>query len=178
MADSSKKRINQIVPGDEIKTPFGSSKVYWIRTPILGNRSLLAFPGGKCKTSGEYCLWTVDDQGVEWWATRDMAQWRYEAENDLGPGFNGVEPVDFCGEERFTATFATEDGWDTVDWVVIEDASPETQLYHLYLEDHASFFVDGFLVSGELPQMNSLIDWEQFAWNSSNPVQPAYMKHD
>lgn len=174
MADGSRKRIDQIVPGDEIKTPFGSSAVDWIRKPILGNRPLMAFPGGKCKTSAEHCLWTKDDHGIEWWATRDIRQWRYETANDLGPGFNGVEPIDLCGEERFIATFATEEGWTTVDWIVVENADTTTQLYHLYLEDHASFFVDGFLVSGELPQVKSLIDWEQFSWDSLDPQFPIY----
>lgn len=177
MWDGSYKRIDEIQPGDLVKTPFGYSEVDWIRLPVLGSRPLLAMNDGKCKTSGEHCLWSKNaETGVQWWATRDIEWWRYEAANNMGPGLNGIEPMayDFSGR----ATFATENGWVDSDWSVVEDAPADTQLYHLYLKDHASYFVDGYLVIGELPRLEASIDWTQFNWDSSLPRLPVYMQYD
>lgn len=166
MANGTQKRIDQIVPGDLVATAFGVSEVDWIRHPLLENRPLLAMEGGRCKTSAEHMLWTP--QG---WATRDMEQFLKEANTNTGPGLNGQVPQDYTNKDH--GTFATIDGWETTHWERV-DASPDTKLYHLYLKDHASYFVDGFLVMGELPRFESQIDWTQFQWNPSNRVKPVY----
>lgn len=177
MADGSLRRIDQIVPGDWIATPFGYSEVDWIRMPLLGERPLIAMDGGKCKTSGEHCIWSKDAvTGKEWWATRDIEWWRYEAENNKGPGLNGIEPLAYnlVGE----GVFATEEGWLNTQWDVVTEAPADTPLYHLYLKDHASYFVDGFLVVGELPRLEMMIDWTKFTWTADNPQLPVYMSYD
>lgn len=179
MADGSRKRIDEVMPGDLVKTPFGFSEVDWIRLPKLADRPLLAMSGGKCKTSGEHNIWSKHPTtGEQWWATRDIERWAYERDYKLGPGLNGREPIDLIALGCERATYATEDGWEDTDWYVVEEATPDTQLYHLYLKDHASYFVDGFLVIGELPRMESLIDWSQFTWNPASPQPPVYMQYD
>lgn len=178
MADGSRKRIDEVVPGDRVKTPFGESEVDWVRLPTLGARKLLALEGGRCKTSGEHCLWAKDPStGREFWATRDMQQWSLEAAENFGPGLNGQQPIDLTGLEGTAVSFAKEDGWEETTWSVVE-ACPSTPLYHLYLKDHASYFVDGFLVIGELPRLESLIDWTQFSWSACEELKPVYMEYD
>lgn len=179
MYDGSYKRIDTILPGDLIKTPFGYSEVDWIRLPMLADRPLLSMSGGKCKTSGEHNIWAKHPvTGEQWWATRDMERWAFERDYELGPGLNGMEPIDLIGLGCTKATYATEDGWKETEWFTVEDASPDTQLYHLYLKDHASYFVDGYLVIGELPRIETAIDWTQFNWNPEKPQQPVYMTYD
>jgi len=179
MWDGSYKRIDEIQPGDLVKTPFGYSEVDWIRLPMLDDRPLLAMEGGKCKTSGEHNIWAKHPiTGEEWWATRDIGRWAFERDYELGPGLNGYEPIDLIELGCSKATYATERGWQETEWYTVEGASPDTQLYHLYLKDHASYFVDGFLVIGELPRLESKIDWKQFSWNPEAPQTPVYMEYD
>lgn len=178
MADGSYRRIDEIVPGDLIKTPFGYSEVDWVRLPILMDRPLLSMPGGRCKTSGEHCIWAKDEQGAQWWATRNMDRWQLESDTFLGPGLNGVRPTDLIALGKTEAIYAKEDGWERTSWYHVEDAPEDTQLYHLYLKDHASYFVDGFLVIGELPRVETLIDWTKFTWSPDAPIAPTYMSYD
>lgn len=179
MADGTQKRIDTIVPGDAVKTPFGSSEVDWIRLPLLADRPLLMMDTGGCKTSGEHCIWSKDPEtGAEYWATRDMERWELEARHRLGPGLNGIEPFDLVAQGRSSAIYATETGWRDTTWTVVENAPDNTQLYHLYLKDHASYFVDGFLVIGELPRDETLIDWTAFTWEVMTPRKPVYMVYD
>ena len=178
MYNGDLKRIDEVVPGDLVKTPFGYSEVDWIRLPVLANRSLLAMDDGKCKTSGEHCLWAKDPVTSEqWWATRDIGRWGFEALHNLGPGLNGKLPIDLGLLVDQKATYATEDGWKETSWTEV-DAPEDTQLYHLYLKDHASYFVDGYLVIGELPRQETLIDWTQFTWDGSNEQTPVYSVYD
>lgn len=178
MYDGALKRIDEIVPGDLVRTPFGYSEVDWIRLPVLANRSLLVMDDGKCKTSSEHCIWAYDpDTGEQWWATRDIARWGFEADCGMGPGLNGKLPIDLMLAEDPKAIYATESGWRETRWTEVE-AAPDTQLYHLYLKDHASYFVDGYLVIGELPRKETLIDWTRFTWEGWKQQEPVYQAYD
>jgi hypothetical protein len=161
MADGSVKPIELIVVGDIVKTAVGSSAVYDLEYPILGTRPMYAMADGLCKTSGEHSMWSRDPETLEqWWATRDMEQWRYEAENGFGPSFSR-EPYDLTHREGDVWEFAAETGWIKSTWERV-DAPEDTQLYHLLLEEGGSYYVDGYLVSSMADSGG--VDWETFQY--------------
>jgi len=163
MSDGTNKRIDEIQIGDIVATAFGRGEVYFVHKPILAERDLLAMDNGKCKTAAEHTIWSRDpNTGNQWWATRDMQQWVYEAENDFGPNFNGHLPSDLTDKEGLVWEFATLTGWETTSWVKIP-ASPDTPLYSLRLTTGGSYFIDGYLVSSHADADQGR-DWEQFMW--------------
>lgn len=162
MADGSLRAIETISVGEWVRTAVGVAQVTELYLPILGERTLYAMADGKCRTSGEHSLWSRDPvTGEQWWATRDMAQWRHEAITGDGPNFNGHEPFDLTHAEGSTWDFATESGWINTTWYAVP-AAPDTQLYHLLLNTGGSYFVDGYLVSSIADTGG--VDWENFNW--------------
>lgn len=162
MSDGVEKPIVDIVVGDVIMGATGPTRVVSIDYPKLGRRKLLSF-NGRCKTSPEHSIWSkCSKTGKEWWSTRDMTQWRLEAETDQGPDFGGVEPYDFSDFEN-KHLYATLDGFEELETTVHEDACPSTQLYHLITEEGGTYFADGVLVSSMATSRNN-IDWTKFQW--------------
>lgn len=163
MADGALRAIESIEVGEWIKTAVGVAQVTELYRPILGERTLYAMADGKCVTSGEHSLWSRNPEtGEQWWATRDIEQWRYEASTGDGPNFNGHEPFDLTHSEGSLWGFATESGWIDTTWHSVP-ASPSTQLYHLLLDTGGSYFVDGYLVSSIADTGG--VDWETFNWS-------------
>lgn len=163
MADGSLRAIETVDVGEWVKTAVGVAQVTELYLPILGERTLYAMADGKCRTSGEHSLWSRDlATGEQWWATRDMEQWRVEAITGEGPNFNGHEPFDLTHAEGSTWGFATESGWIDTTWHSVP-ASPDTQLYHLLLDTGGTYFVDGYLVSSIADTGG--VDWETFSWS-------------
>lgn len=159
MADGSVKAIELVQPGEYIKTAVGVSRVSDIDYPILGDRPMYEFPGGKCRTSGEHSMWSrKPGTDYQWWATRDMDQWEIEALSGDGPNFD-TRPFDLSEMEGQEWEFATEKGWVRTTWSRV-DAEPETQLYHLLLEEGGSYYVDGYLVSS-MADSGGVV-WENF----------------
>lgn len=162
MADGSLRAIETIAVGEWVRTAVGVAQVNELYLPVLGDRTLYAMADGKCLTSGEHSLWSRDPEtGEQWWATRDMVQWRDEAITGDGPNFNGHEPFDLTNAEGSVWTFATETGWIDTTWHSVQ-ASPDTQLYHLLLDEGGCYFVDGYLVSSIADTGG--VDWETFDW--------------
>lgn len=161
MADGSLRRIDEIPVGALVKTAVGTARVTQIDMPVLGRRPLVVMADGKCKTSAEHSFWTRNPAGEQWWATRDIEQWRKEALSGDGPSFGGHEPFDLTGQDGLLWDFATEDGWKTTTWFT-EPADPSTQLYHLLLDQGGSYFVDGYLISSIADTGG--VDWENFSW--------------
>lgn len=162
MADGSLRAIETIDVGEWVRTAVGVAQVTELYLPTLGDRTLYAMEDGKCQTSGEHSLWSRDPaSGEQWWATRDMVQWRDEAITGDGPNFNGHEPFDLTSAEGTSWDFATEEGWINTTWHAVP-ASPDTQLYHLLLDTGGSYFVDGYLVSSIADTGG--VDWETFEW--------------
>lgn len=160
MWDGSLKPIEQVAVGDRVKTAVGVSVVTDIDLPPLGDRPLYAFMDDKCVTSGEHSLWSRDPNTKDqWWSTRDMVQWQLEADTGFGPDFER-KPFDLTDMEGKVWEFATETGWIATQWKRV-DASPETQLYHLLLEEGGSYYVDGYLVSSMADSGG--VDWETFS---------------
>lgn len=159
MADGTTKPIEEIVVGDVVKTAVGVSTVYQIDHPILAERPLYVFADGKCGTSGEHSMWSrqpgTDNQ---WWSTRDMKQWEFEALNGFGPNFD-EKPTDLTAMVGEPWEFATIDGWVKTTWYR-KEASPDTQLYHLLLKEGGSYFVDGYLVSSMADSGG--VDWSTY----------------
>lgn len=163
MADGSLRAIETIEVGERVRTAVGIAAVTELYLPILGERTLYAMADGKCRTSGEHSLWSRDPAtGEQWWATRDMEQWRLEGITGDGPNFNGHEPFDLTHAEGSVWGFATELGWIDTTWHAVP-AAPDTQLYHLLLETGGSYFVDGYLVSSIADTGG--VDWETFSWS-------------
>lgn len=161
MADGSQRPIEDIVPGDRVMTAVGSSIVTGLDHPLLGERPLYAFEDGSCKTSGEHSIWSRDPAtNDEWWATRDMDQWIREAESGDGPDFVR-KPYDLTHDEGNVWEFAHETGWVATTWHRVE-AAPDTQLYHLFLEEGGSYYVDGYLVSSMASEGG--VDWDTFTF--------------
>lgn len=159
MADGSEKPIELIQVGDVVKTAVGTSEVYQIDLPILGQRPMYEFEDGRCKTSGEHSMWSREPGTEhEWWATRDMKQWEFEAENGFGPNFD-PKPFDLSNMENTHWEFATLNGWVNTTWHRVE-TSPDTQLYHLLLIRGGSYYVDGYLVSSMADSGG--VDWETY----------------
>ena len=163
MADGSYKRIDQIAVGEQVRTAVGIATVTQIDLPKLGDRPLVVMADGKCKTSAEHSLWSRNpSNGQQWWATRDIEQWRYEAANGFGPSFAGHEPFDLTDQEGLLWDFATSDGWQKTTWFK-QPAPEDTQLYHLLLDEGGSYFVDDYLVSSIADTGG--VDWESFVWH-------------
>lgn len=160
MWDGTLKPIEHVIVGDRVKTAVGSALVTGLDYPILGDRPLYAFGDGKCVTSGEHSIWSRDPISKEqWWSTRDMQQWLLEAAEGAGPNFD-KRPFDLTEMEGWAWEFATETGFVTTKWHRV-DASPETQLYHLFLEEGGSYYVDGYLVSSMADSGG--VDWETYS---------------
>ncbi len=159
MEDGSHKPIELVGLGERVKTPHGSAEVTFVDLPLLGERKLLAFADGKAQTSAEHSIWGRDpDTGEQWWFTRDMEQWKLEAEDGSGASFDPapVDLTDYSGNWEV----ATEQGFITTHWVEVEPELGEmTQLYHLYLDKDEAYFVDGYLVSALASKKG---DWENY----------------
>lgn len=162
MADGSMRRIDEVSVGALVKTAVGFARVTQIDMPQLGHRPLVIMADGKCKTSAEHSFWTRNPaSGEQWWATRDIEQWRKEAVLGAGPSFGGHEPFDLTGQDGLLWDFAMEDGFKTTTWYT-QPADPSTQLYHLLLDEGGSYFVDGYLISSIADTGG--VDWETFSW--------------
>lgn len=161
MADGTERPIESIMVGEMVRTAVGVATVTGLDYPNLGDRPMYAFEGGLCRTSGEHSVWGrepgTDDQ---WWTTRDMEQWLYEAENGFGPDFDR-RPIDLTLSEGRVWEFATLDGWKATKWQRV-DAPADTQLYHLLLDEGGSYYVDGYLVSSMADSGG--VDWETFIY--------------
>lgn len=158
MADGSHKAIEEVAVGDFVRTAVGISRVSDLWLPKLKNRTLYRMSDGKAGTSAEHCFWSRDPVTLEqWWATRDLDEYRIEAESGTGPNFD-VDPFDLTHRESYW-DFATENGWKRTNWYAV-DADPETQLYHLLLDTGGSYFVDGYLVSSMASEYD--VDWHKF----------------
>lgn len=159
MADGTYKDIALIEAGEWIKTATGIAQVTGVEYPVLGDRALYAFDDGKCITSAEHSVWSRSPvTGLEWWATRDMDQWRYEAETGQGPSFD-EEPYNLTDCEGIIWDFATEKGWSRTTWFRVE-APFDTVLYHLKLNTGGSYYVDGYLVSSMASEGG--VDWDKY----------------
>lgn len=173
MADGSRWPIERIGLGEEVQTATGTGTVVGLHRPKLGERPLFAMSDGGCITSAEHGLWSMAPDGRQWWATRDLEQWRREVEDGMSSDFGGHEPFDLTDKEGRAWMFATEDGWQYSRWVRLQ-AKPETQLYHLVLDQGGSYFVDGYLV--DATHAGDTISWEGFKWNGLPEHQVPFLE--
>lgn len=140
------KRIDEIESGDIVKTAFGESAVIYIHKPFLGNRDIILHPGDKCKTSAEHPFWAKNKiTGEQWWITRDLAQWTLEHEETIAAGLVASDKKAIYITDPTDWLFATVDGWVDAAWMALK-GPPDTQLYHLHLDNSGGYFVDGYLV--------------------------------
>ena len=161
MADMSVKPIYQIKVGEQVMTVDGPQPVIEVRTPRLGSRLLVSFDNGLCNTSTEHAIWARDSDAKEWWATRDMEQWKKEAEDGTGADFGGLLPFDLTGKYDTPFEYAHLDGWIS-HRTVVQPAPEGTVLYHLIVEGSQNYFVDGYIVSSLASLKN--FDWTTFKW--------------
>lgn len=161
MADGSLRRIDEVQVGEFVRTAVGVGRVWKVHKPKLGDRPLVSF-NGRCKTSAEHSLWTRTAND-EYWSTRDIEQWTFEGATGQGPTSPDKPIIDLTSEQGSEVEFATVDGWHRTSWQYHDDASADTQLYNLRLDDGGSYFVDGYLVSSRFSVDNS-VDWINFKW--------------
>ena len=167
MGDYTEKPIEEVLIGEAVITPFGRAKVVEHYRPLLGSRPLYEMLNGrKLRTSSEQSVWGRDpDTHHEWWATRDMDQWKYEA--GIGAGSTcSPEPVDLTDKEGFEWEFATTEGWIRTGWKRL-DAPEDLQLYDLFLDSGGAYFADGYMVKTfpEIPNE----DWHMYKHNLDVP---------
>ncbi len=167
MGDHTEKPIEDVLVGEVVVTPFGPARVAELYRPLLGNRPLYEMRNGrKLRTSSEQAVWgRSPETRHEWWTTRDMAQWKYEAEIGAGSAFS-PEPVDLTDKEGVEWEFAVAEGWNRAGWKRI-DAPHDLQLYDLFLESGGAYFADGYLVK-TFPDIPSEV-WKRYR---HRPVVP------
>lgn len=165
MADGSHKAIEDVVIGDWLKTATGVAQVHSYVRPKLEHRPMYVFEDGRCPTSGEHPFWGRNPATQEqWWASRDIEEWRFEASLGLTSTFGGHEPVALESDVS-SWDFASENGWERLSWRQV-DAPSDTQLYHFVLEGGESYFADGFIV--QALSTEELANWESFNWGEDS----------
>lgn len=162
MADMTEKPIYEVRVGDMVMTVNGPQPVIEIRTPKLGKRLLVSFDNGRCMTSTEHSIWARDPEGKQWWATRDMEQWKKEAEDGSGADFGGLLPFDLTGKFDVPFEYAHVEGWIS-HRTLVQNAPEGTVLFHLIVEGPQNYFVDGYIVSSLASLKN--FDWTMFMWD-------------
>lgn len=146
MGDYTEKPIEEVLIGEVVITPFGPARVKVLERPLLGNRPLYEMQNGrKLRTSSEQSIWGRNPETLhEWWATRDIDQWRYEAESGIGSSYS-PEPVDLTDQDGVEWEFATVEGWNKTVWKRV-DAPEDLQLYDIFLDSAGAYFADGYMV--------------------------------
>jgi hypothetical protein len=156
MANLTVRRIEFVVAGDKVWTPFGPRRVEKMDTPLLGSRRLLGFMEDSHTWSEEHAHWTRQD-GAQWWWSANPAMWRGEVaqgaigglfDNDSMRGSDDVE-------------FAHTTGWQRRSICLVR-AKPDLQLY-LPITDGAPIVVNGYLVGAGVNQAGcdyTALDWD------------------
>ena len=146
MSDGVEKPIEDIAIGEFVVTPLGPSRVRELDRPILGVRPLYQMQSGRqLLASPEHSIWGRNPETrEEWWTTRDIDQWRYEAKTGVGSNYS-PDPVDLQNREGSEWEFATVEGWNKTAWRRV-DAPEVLQLYDLVLDAGGAYFADGYLV--------------------------------
>ena len=158
MGDNTEKPIEEVLIGEVVITPFGPARVIDYDRPLLGNRPLYEMKNGrKLRTSAEHSIWGRNPKSrQEWWTTREIDQWRYEAEIGVGSNYS-PEPVDLTDKDGVEWEFATVEGWNKTAWKRVDEPD-DLQLYDLVLDSGGAYFADGYMVK-------ALYDTPTESWN-------------
>lgn len=175
MADGSDKNIEDVVVGDVVLTSHGEDTVKQLWRPILGPRPLIQMKDGTARVSSDHPLWSRDPVShQQFWCTRDMDEWLWDVNYGIGSWFgDDALPFDLSGKPNRSWEYATLDGFKTMTWEFVP-ADPETQLYHLILENHGSYFADGYLAVTQGDKCG--VDWTQFEWHGHPARKSAPVK--
>ena len=160
MGDGVEKRIKDITVGEFVMTPFGPSRVKELDRPFLGDRPLYEMQSGRqLLASSEHSIWGRNPETrEEWWTTRDIDQWRHEAEIGVGSNYC-PDPVDLKDRVGSEWEFATVDGWNKTAWNRI-DAPQDLLLYDLVLDSGGAYFADGYMVKALYDSPTE--DWNRY----------------
>jgi hypothetical protein len=175
MADGTEKNIEDVVVGDVVLTSHGRDVVKQLWRPILGPRPMIQMTDGKARVSSDHPLWSRDPQTQrQFWCTRDMEEWLHDVNYGIGSWFgDDAMPFDLTGKPNRPWDYATLDGFKSMSWEFLP-ASPATQLYHLILENHGSYFADGYLAISQGDKCG--VDWTEFEWNGHPTYESVHVK--
>lgn len=164
MADGSLKNIEEVVVGDVVLTSHGQDTVRELWLPILADRPLIQMKGGGARVSSDHPFWSRDPKShIQFWCTRDYAEWLRDVEFSIGSWFgDDALPFDLSGKTGQIWEYATIDGFKEAEWEFVEGRY-DLPLYHLLLENHGSYFADGFLVCTQADKCD--VDWKRFHWD-------------
>jgi hypothetical protein len=156
LADGTVRAIEAIVAGDCVMGADGEiNKVHTIETPLLGERQLYAFNGGRAFVTPEHPLMTADG-----WKAIDATQAALSHSgmprvDALGAGdqlvvLAGVRrcaiPVAVgadCGGPAFETVCET--ALVRIETIAAHDGDPTQRVYNLRLDGNHTYFADGYL---------------------------------
>jgi hypothetical protein len=156
MADGSLKAIEAIVAGDCVLGADSEiNKVLDIETPLLGNRPLYSFNGGRAFVTHDHPLMTADG-----WKAIDpgTARFAHPGAPRVGALAVGDRLVILAGVTRCAIPVAVgadhgapayetvcETALIRIETISAHDSDPAQQVYNLKLEGNHTYFADGYL---------------------------------
>jgi len=169
MADGTDKNIEDVKVGDVVLTSHGVDVVREMWLPILANRPLIQMKGGRARVSSDHPFWSRDPVTKrQFWCTRDFEEWLRDVKFSIGSWFGEhALPFDLSGKTEQVWDYATLDGFEQTTWEFVE-GHYNLPLYHLLLENHGSYFADGFLVCSQADKCG--VDWTEFEWSGHPSV--------
>ena len=156
MADGSAKAIELVMAGDCVLGAGGEiNRVHEVQTPLLGDRSLYGFNGGRGFVTREHPLMTAEG----WKAIAPLeAELAHPGTGQVGTLAEGDELVTLVGVARCRMPMAAGGGRAAVEFdlvcetalvrldsIVAHDGEPEQHVYNIVAGGNHTYFADGYL---------------------------------